>query len=60
MGLRPTQWFTPTRGLSNRRDRVRATSTTDCNGAPIPGPMDYHISKVNVVFNNVKKRTYPW
>src|SRR6266702_5353547 len=36
--LRPTQWLTPTSGLSNRRDSVRATRATDCSGAPMPGP----------------------
>ena len=38
VSLRPTQWLTPTRGLPNIRDSVRATNATDCNGAPIPGP----------------------
>lgn len=38
LNSRPTQWFTPTRGLLNNRDSVRATSATDERGAPIPGP----------------------
>ena len=36
--VRPTQWFTPTRGLLKSSESVRATSDTDCSGAPIPGP----------------------
>jgi hypothetical protein len=36
--LRPTQWFTPAIGLFHSCARVRATTATDVNGAPIPGP----------------------
>jgi hypothetical protein len=37
---RPTQWFTPTSGLPNSSESVRATSATDCRGPPMPGPFD--------------------
>lgn len=37
--LRPMQWLTPTSGLSQSSDSVRATTATDVNGAPIPGPV---------------------
>lgn len=46
--LRPTQWFTPTKGLLYNSDSVRATSATDVSGAPIPGPG----VKINIICIN--------
>jgi hypothetical protein len=36
---RPTQWLTPTRGLPQSNDNVRAQTAQDCRGAPMPGPL---------------------
>lgn len=33
------QWLTPTNGLFQSSDSVRATTATDVSGAPIPGPI---------------------
>ena len=46
---RPTQWFTPTRGLLYSNDKVRATNATDTRGAPMPGPGNHESKNPGVI-----------